>query len=36
MGNAKSGIAYLKKKGIGIDKFVIGIEVCYKKNKSTN
>jgi len=25
-----SGIAYLKN-GFGIDKFIIGIEVCYKK-----
>ena len=31
MGNSK--IAYLKN-GIGIDKF--GIEVCYKRTKSTN
>jgi len=29
-------IAYLKKNGIRIDKFGIGIEVCYKKIKSTN
>jgi len=28
IGNSGIGIAYLKKKGIGIDKF--GIEVCYK------
>jgi len=25
------GIVYLKKSGIGIDKFEIGIEVCYQK-----
>jgi len=31
------GIAYLEEKnGIGIDKFGIGIEVCYKKIKCTN
>jgi len=24
------GIAYLQQNGIGIDKFGIGIEVCYK------
>jgi len=28
--NSGIGIAYLKKNGIGIDKF--GIEVCYKKS----
>jgi len=32
MGNSNFEIAYLKKNGIGIDKF--GIEVCYKKIKS--
>jgi len=36
MGNSNSGIAYLKKNGIGIDKFGIGIEVCDKRIKSTN
>jgi len=30
-----SGIDYLIKKGIGIDKFLIGIEVSYKILKST-
>jgi len=29
-----SGIANFSKNGIGFDKF--GIEVCYKKSKSTN
>ena len=30
--NSNSGIDYLKKKGIGIDKFLIGIEVSCKNN----
>jgi len=34
MGNSGIGIAYLKKNGIGSDKF--RIEVCYQKIKSTN
>ena len=29
--NSGIGIAYIKN-GIGIDKFGIGIEVCYQKN----
>ena len=34
--NSNSGIDYLKKDGIGIEKFLTGIEVSYKKIKSTN
>ena len=35
-GQFKSGIDYLKKNGIGIEKFWVGIEVSYKKIKSRN
>jgi len=31
-GQFNSGIVYLKKKGIGINKFGIGIEIHYKNN----
>jgi len=35
-GQFNSGIDYFKTNGIGIEKLLIGIEVSYKKFKSTN
>ena len=34
--NSRIEIDYLNKNGLGIDKFLIGIEVSYKKIKATN